>query len=118
MAHLFEILHDGDILLVIPLTDLRETAFEQLYQETAGILAELNSSSMRHLVIDFHRTREFGSTAIGYFVTLWKRIREHDGRMAFCNLTAFERDILRVTKLDQLWSICDGREDAYKVVRE
>ena len=103
---------------MIPTANLRETAFEQLYEETAKILAEFDGSKSQHLVVDFHRTQEFGSTAIGYFVALWKRIRERGGRMAFCNLSPFEKDILRVTKLDQLWPMCDGREDALKNVRE
>ena len=118
MIGFFEIVRDGDSLIVIPTIDLRETVFERLCDETTNILAAFDGTTTRHLIMDFHRTQEFGSTAIGYFVTLWKRIRERNGRMAFCNLTPYEKEILHVTRLDQLWPLCATREDALKVVRE
>jgi hypothetical protein len=37
--------------------------------------------------------------------------------MAFCGVSDHEREILKVTKLDGLWPICDSREEALKAVQ-
>jgi hypothetical protein len=36
--------------------------------------------------------------------------------MAFCNVSAHEREILRATNLDQLWPICPSRSAALTAV--
>ena len=36
--------------------------------------------------------------------------------MAFCNISEDERDVLRITRLDTLWSICESRSDAMEAV--
>ena len=118
MTEQFELVLDEECLVVVPMLDLRETVFDGLCEETSRILDELGKMVSPNVVVDFHRTQEFGSTAIGYFVTLWKRISERNGHLAFCNLSPFELDILRVTKLDQLWSICKDRAYAIHRVRE
>jgi anti-anti-sigma factor len=118
MATLFELVGEGDCLVVVPIADLRETLFEQLCEETTSILAAFDGSTMRHLVVDFHRTQEFGSSAVGFFIAIWKQIRERKASMAFCNLSAYQKEILNITKIDKLWAICGTREEALKATGE
>jgi anti-anti-sigma factor len=68
------------------------------------------------VVLDFRKTDYYGSTALGFFVKLWKRVRDRDGRMAFCGVSDHEREILRVTHLDGMWPICSSREEAVQAV--
>jgi len=91
MTNIFEIVRDGDCLLVIPAMDLGETVFEQNREQTAALVEALDEPSVRNLVMDFHKTQQFGSTALGFFVKLWKRVRNRNGRMAFCNLSPHEK---------------------------
>ena len=56
--------------------------------------------------------------ALGFFVKLWKRIRKVDGSMAFCNVSAHEQEVLRVTRLDTLWPVCTSREQAVEQLRQ
>ncbi len=62
-------------------------------------------------------TDYYGSTALGFFLKLWKRIRSVDGKMAFCNVSPYEQEVLRLTRLDTLWPICGTREDALQCLR-
>ena len=39
------------------------------------------------------------------------------GRMAFCNASEHEKEILKITKLDSLWDICATREESLRVVQ-
>jgi anti-anti-sigma factor len=76
----------------------------------------LNQLSVKQVVLDFHETDYFGSTAVGFFLRLWKQLRGRGGRLAFCNVSEHERDILQVTGFDRLWPICASREEALQAV--
>jgi hypothetical protein len=55
---------------------------------------------------------------MGFFARLWRRVCERGGRMAFCNVSDHEREIMRVTRLDGLWPICPSRQEAIKAVED
>ncbi len=114
---LFEIECQDDIIIVTPNTDLGEFDYEQLVLESRETL-ELwdQTKNKKNVVIDCSKTDYFGSTALGVFLKLWRRVRHRDGQMAFCGLSEHQHEILAVTKLDGLWSICDSKEAALKAV--
>ena len=114
---LFDIECQGDTVIVTPSTDLGEFGYEQLVAESQKAMDLLDQTEgTRNAVINLQKTDYFGSTALGVFVKLWKRVRKRDGHMAFCGMSEHEREIIAVTKLDQLWSICDSQEAALKEV--
>ena len=110
MADAFEIERDGETLIVTPVTDLREVDFPQIEAGAKEILALLSSASVKNVIMDFWRTDYYGSTALGFFVKLWKRVLQRGGRMVFCNISKHEREILGVMRLDELWAICGSRD--------
>jgi anti-anti-sigma factor len=112
----FEIEHEGQTLIVVPRTDLRELDYLQIDEGARDILHQLGNDSIKNVVLDFQKTDYYGSTALGFFVKLWKRVRDRNGRIAFCGVSDDEREILTVTNLDGLWPICTSREEALKAV--
>jgi anti-anti-sigma factor len=116
-AGIFEIEQQGDTLIVVPATDLRELDYERIEAGARGILQFLKRGSNRKVILDFERTDYYGSTALGFFVKLWKTLCRSNGRMAFCNVSEHEREILRITHLDELWPICASRREALEAVK-
>ncbi|HEY8506416.1 MAG TPA: STAS domain-containing protein [Gemmataceae bacterium] len=114
---MFESERDGDVLLVTPTGDLHELDYPDVAAAAKDVLGLLKGGDVRHVILDFRETDYFGSTALGFFVQLWNRVRRRQGNMAFCNLSDAEKEILKVTKLDDLWPICPSREEALKAVR-
>jgi anti-anti-sigma factor len=114
---IFEIERDGDTLIVTPQTDLREFEYQHIESGAREILDLLGSGTVKNLVIDFGKTDYYGSTALGFFVKLWKRVRSRNGCLAFCNVSAHELEILRVTNMGNLWPVCPSRQEALEVVR-
>jgi anti-anti-sigma factor len=114
---LFDVEHTGQTLVVTPRQNLRELDWPRIDAGMADVLDRLDKGAVRNVVLDFHQTDYYGSTALGYFLNLWKRVREHKGRMAFCCLSGHERDILEVAGLDRLWPVCASREEALGAVR-
>jgi stage II sporulation protein AA (anti-sigma F factor antagonist) len=106
---------DGDILILTPLINMSELEYSQTM--SAEILALFNDTTIRHLVLDFQKTDYFGSTALGFFIRLWKMIKDRGGRMVMCNMSAHESEILEVTKLTEYWSIVPTREAALKAIQ-
>jgi len=112
----FEIEREGETLILIPVTNLGELAFQAMEAEADDILDLLVHSCLKNVVVDFHRTDYFGTTVLGYCLKLWRQVRNRGGHMAFCNVSDHEREILQCTKLDSLWAICGSREEALQAV--
>jgi anti-anti-sigma factor len=110
----FDIEQHGDTMILTPTADMGELEFDRFSDGMKTVLDTLEHAAARNLLLDFHKTTYFGSTALGFFVRLWKVICDRKGRMAFCNLTAHQKEILQVTKLDGLWDLCETRESALK----
>jgi anti-anti-sigma factor len=106
---------EGDTLVLTPIVNLSEVEYTEAM--TQGIIELLADSSIKNLVIDFHRTDYFGSTALGSFIRMWKSIQERQGRMAFCNLSAHQKEILAVTKLDAYWTLHGTKDEAVVAVK-
>jgi anti-anti-sigma factor len=113
----FEVEREGHTLIVMALMELRELDYLEVEAGARNVLHLLRNRTIKNVVLDFHKTDYYGSTALGFFVKLWKRVRECDGRMAFCGVSDHEREILKVTNLDGLWPICSSREEALQAVR-
>lgn len=114
---IFDIEQLDDEIIVTPKADLREFEFQQIELAAGDVLKLLNSDRARNVIMDFHKTDYYGSTALAFFVSVWKKVRSHGGHMAFCGVSQHEKQILALTRLDTLWSVCDTREQALAAVR-
>lgn len=110
---LFEIEQQGNLAIVIPVDDLRELDYQQIEVGAKEIVKLLDESQVKDVVLDFHKTDYYGSTALAFFVNLWKKVCSREGQMVFCRVSEHERQILSLTKLDTLWPVCGTREDAF-----
>jgi anti-anti-sigma factor len=115
---IFEIELVGDALVITPTTNIGELAFQEIESATGWVLDALNESGAPNIVIDLRGTDYFGTTAISFFLKLWKRVRGRKGRMVFCNVSEHEKELLKLTKLESLWAIARSREEALRLVRE
>src|SRR5205085_2522737 len=64
---LFDVERDGEMLVIVPTADLRESAYEALDEGARGIFELLAGGDIGGIVVDFHRTDYYGSTALGFF---------------------------------------------------
>jgi anti-anti-sigma factor len=114
--NLFEMDFKGPTLVLTPVADLREFDEQQIETGAAEVLKRFDDGTFRNVVVDFRLTDYFGSTALGFFVQLWGRVRRRGGHMAFCNLSGHEMEILTVAHLMGIWSVCPSREEALAAV--
>jgi anti-anti-sigma factor len=117
-ARIFEIEQQNDTIVVVPVVNLRELEYRRIEAGAKEILELLDGTGIKNVVLDFGKTDYYGSTALGFFLKLWKRVRRRNGCMAFCNVSDHEQEILQVTNLDHLWPICPSRGEALEAVQE
>ena len=108
----------GKTVIAIPVANLREFDFERIQAGAETVLSWLENGDVQNLVIDFSETEFYGSTALEFFVKLWKRVCSVGGKMAFCGVSEHELEVLQTTKLDSLWPICKTREEALAAVEQ
>jgi anti-anti-sigma factor len=114
---LFEVQRLDDVLVVTPTADLGESQYQDIESASRALLELVAAPEIKGVVLDFRRTDYYGSTALGFFLRLWKRLSGRAGRLAFCNVSQHEKEILTATRLDTLWPICGSREEALRVVK-
>jgi anti-anti-sigma factor len=112
----FKVEHLGDTVILTPATSLGERQYAETESEVAGILELLNGERATRVVLDLRHPDYFGSSALGFFLRIWKRVCGVGGRMAMCNVSAHGREILQLTGLDRLWPVCSSRRQALAAV--
>ena len=112
----FRVEQQGDTLIVTPMINLGELEYARIERDGSVVLQRLEQAQARHVVVDCSQMDYCGSAALGFFVRMWKRVRMQGGHMVFCNVSDDEIEILKITCLDTLWSICESREEALEAV--
>ena len=113
-AALFEIEREGETIIFTPVANLG--VLEDVESRARAVIDVLSDLSIKNLVMDFHKTDVFGSSALALFVKLWKMVKGRNCCMVFCNLSECEHEVLHITKLDTLWTLCASRAEAMNVV--
>jgi anti-anti-sigma factor len=116
MRRLIEVERQGETLVLAPREDLGELAYREIAAEEKGLMQLADDPAVKSVVVDCVRTDSFGLTALGLFSRLWQRVRAGGGRMAFCNVSAREAEIMEAMRLIRFWPIHPSREDALAAV--
>ena len=107
----------GDVLIVAPQGDCSSLEAATLETELREILAQITSSGATGLVVDLERAPYFGSTMLGALIKLWRSMAVVQGRLALCNVSAAELDVLTATRLNSVWAIHSTRTAALESLR-
>jgi anti-anti-sigma factor len=92
-------------LVPTPIQDLRK------HYET-----HVRARGKPHLVVDLSGVGLAGSAALGHFVALQKLIRQHGGRVLFCNVDPHVHESFRVSRLVTLFEFVADRGAALAAV--
>jgi anti-anti-sigma factor len=116
VAKLFEIEHVDETLILNLRRGVESIEFADDPPAVHELIELLRSHPVRYIVVDCHDIDFLRSTALGFFVTIWQRIKDRGGSMVFCNTSEKGRQVLAATKLALIWPVYDTRGDALAVI--
>ena len=64
------------------------------------------------VIIDLGPTHHLGSKAVSVLLRAWRDLLKRKGRLVFCRMNAYSREVLRTMQLDRHWEIYATREEA------
>lgn len=101
----------GDVA-VVELVDkkiLDEATISQIADQLYNLTAQ---NAIPRLVLDFINVAHMSSSALGMLITLHKRVREKNGQLRLCNIRPSIFEVFTITRLNEVFSICPGRDQA------
>ncbi len=106
-------------ITVVELGPSYESLDECALEEIGGaLLTEATKADPPRMVLDLSGTNYIGSAFIELLVRIWKRLTQRGGTMVLCGLRPFCAEVLRVTRLDQLWKTFSTLDQAVAALRE
>lgn len=86
----------------------------KLDQFSKLLLSTVDRAEPPIVLLDLAGAPFVGSTFLGVLVRAWKRLRDRHGRLALCHANQVCGDVLRASKLDTIWEIFPGRDEAVR----
>jgi len=108
---------DGNILIVAPQGDCSSLEAATLEAELREILDQISLRSVTSLLVDLQHAPYFGSTMLGGLIKLWRSVIVAGGRLALCNVSPAELDVLSATRLESVWGIYPTRAAGMAALR-
>ena len=91
---------------------IRTVREEHIITGIFGQLDRLVQQGCRKLVVNFGNVDSFGSYAVGRLLSLEKKAKAAQGRLALCCLTPVVREILDIMQLQRMFLIYGTEEEA------
>lgn len=107
---------EGQTLIVVPLLNVSSLGEADVKPELDLLLDQLKEGGLQNVIIDFAKISYFGTTMLEAMQAIWRQVRKAGGKMALCNLSDMEREVLHVAGFDRLWPICSSRQEALQML--
>ena len=104
--------HDPPVFLILPEGEVGGFASEQVSLEVDDVLGEMDELAAKYVVVDFCQVSFFGSCLLAAIQRIYKHLNRIGGVLAICNVSEVGREVLHVSRFDELWQIYETREDA------
>lgn len=80
--------------------------------------SHLKANGQPLLVVDLNGVGFAGSAALGGFVAIHRLAKQHSGRLIFCNVDPTVQEVLRVSKLENLFAIVSDKAAALALAHQ
>lgn len=103
----------GDTVVIFPLGDSQEFFYQDIHNEANRVLDVIKKRNVKHVVIEFSQ-----SEAVGHIIveSLSSFCRSVPGKSALCECSVATYELLKMTKLFNVWPHYQTRQDALQAV--
>lgn len=111
-------IHNMDGILVAEFWDCLRLDPAPVQELRKHVEAHIQKQGRPEVVIDLSGVDFAGSAALGNFVALHRIVRQHGGRVVFCNVDATVTESFRASKLESLFDFEKDRDAAVQAIRD
>ncbi len=108
---------EGGLITVVPLKRITDFPESEVQEQCEGILEQIENPNIETVILDMSAVSYFGSTMIKWMVSVWKKLRDRQGKFIVCNLSPVGLEILETARFDKIWSIAKSKSDALMIAR-
>ncbi|MDH5560669.1 MAG: STAS domain-containing protein [Deltaproteobacteria bacterium] len=69
------------------------------------------------IIFNFQKVQFIDSSGIGLIVSIYKNLKQKDKKMVLSNLSAKNREIFSLTRLDQILTIVENEEEGLRILK-
>ena len=80
--------------------------------------AIVNGKGKIYIIFDLAELNYINSSGLSVLVTIFRQARKAGGRTALYHVNRKNKDLFHITKLDEIFSICDNKTDAMELLRK
>lgn len=103
----------GDTLVVMPLGDSQTYFYQNIHIEAGRVIESIARLGTKHVVIDFSEAEAVGHIIVESLVQF---CRAASGKAALCGCTVSTYEMLKTTKILQIWDHYRTRDEALQAV--
>jgi anti-anti-sigma factor len=111
-----QILREGKATIVVLGLGYDSLDDASLQEFGEQLLREAEQADPPCLVLDLGRTDYIGSRFVEALVRVWRRLKQRGGTLALCGVQPFCLEVLKVTRLDQVWAVYPSRREAIEAI--
>ncbi|UCC22002.1 MAG: STAS domain-containing protein [Planctomycetota bacterium] len=97
---------------IITFTDEKILEEKDIQVLGESIMSVIEQAERINLILDFSKVRFLSSAVLGLLIRVSKRVYECDGQLRLCNIDPKIHEIFKITRLNRIFDICEGVEDA------
>ena len=112
----FQTLRRGDIMIVVPSSEVEQLSSSVIDTAAQVVLAPLKARPATNVIFDLSRVHFFGSEFISFLLRCHVIVKKEDCEMVLAGVSDRIRELLRQTALDTLWAIYDTRSQALEAL--
>lgn len=106
--------HDANGVTVFTVEDAKEGDVVMAQRE--WLYKTIESAENPRFIVDLAAIQYMASSDIGVLITLKRRVDARKGKVAIVNVDPFIYDVLRMMRIDKLFTICEGMPAAVAAV--
>ncbi|MCC5945285.1 MAG: STAS domain-containing protein [Bernardetiaceae bacterium] len=86
-------------------------------QELLNFVQEQIQEDVKHCAVDISQVGYMNSTGLSFLIRLLTRFRNQGGDLVLVNPSEQARKLLVITKLNNIFSVCDSNSEAIKALK-
>ncbi len=109
-THQFENYAHHNILVLNP--GMNQCPWSDIERIGDEVLRDLETIKTPNLIVDLSELDYIGSAMVALVVRIWKKVKAKEGRLVVVNRNPLVLEVFKISKLDNVWTIVEYREDA------